>query len=85
MPKQKWRNSQVTISFAFYQLKKCFLLLKLDLIFLLPFSADNKDLLNENSCLEEKIFVMEETMANAEAKVKELSGDIFFRFRYLQE
>ena len=52
---------------------------------LLPFSADNKELLNENSCLEEKIFVMEETMANAEAKVKELSGDIIFRFRYLQE
>ena len=76
----------MTISFAFYQLKKCFLPLKLDLLFLLLlFSADNKELLNENSCLEDKIVIMEETMANAEAKVKELSGDIFFRFRYLQE
>ena len=55
------------------------------IFFLLPFSADNKELLNENSCLEEKIVVMEETMANAEVKVKKLSGDIFFRFRYLQE
>ena len=42
-----------------------------DLFVLLPFSAVKKKLLRKNRCLEEKVVIMEETMTNAEAKVKE--------------
>ena len=77
MPKKKCRNCQVTIYIVFYQLKKRFLFVKFDLFVLLPFSAVKKKLLRKNRCLEKKVVIMEETMTNAEAKVKELLGDLF--------
>ena len=70
----------MTIYIVFYQLKKRFLFLMFDLLVLFTFSAVKKKLLRKNRCLEEKVVIMEETMTNAEAKVKELSGDFFFRF-----
>ena len=75
----------MTIYIVFYQLKKRFLFVKFDLFVLLPFSAVKKKLLRKNRCLEEKVVIMEETMTNAEAKVKELSGDFFFSFLVLPE
>ena len=75
---KKCRNCQVTVYIVFYQWKKHFLFFMFDLFVLLPFSAVKKKLLRKNRCLEEKVVIMEETMTNAEAKVKELSGDFFF-------
>ena len=85
MPKKKCRNCQVTIYIVFYQLKKRFLFFMFDLLVLLPFSAVKKKLLTKNRCLEEKVVIMEETMTNSEAKVKELSGDFLFLFLVLPE
>ena len=70
----------MTIYIVFYQLKKRFLFFIFDLLVLLPFSAVKKKLLRKNRCLEEKVVIMEETMTNAEVKVKESSGDFFFVF-----
>ena len=60
----------MTIYIVFYQLKKRFLFFMFDLFVLLPFSAVKKKLLRKNKCLEENVVIMEETMTNAEAKVK---------------
>ena len=67
----------MTIYIVFYQLKKRLLFLMFDLLVLFTFSAVKKKLLRKNRCLEEKVVIMEETMTNAEAKVKELLGDLF--------
>ena len=75
----------MTIYIVFYQLKKRFLFFMFDLFVLLPFSAVKKKLLRTNRCLEEKVVIMEETMTNAETKVKELSGDFFFSYLVLPE
>ena len=75
----------MTIYIVFYQLKKRFLFVKFDLFVLLPFSAIKKNLLRKNRCLEEKVVIMEDTMTNAETKVKELSGDFLFSFLVLPE
>ena len=72
----------MTIYIVFYQF---YLFFMFDLFVLLPFSAVKKKLLRKNRCLEENVVIMEETMTNAEAKVKELSGDFFFSFLVLPE